>query len=84
LAEYRFNDTTFHSINYDPNWQVICFGTNKGQLLNYFIKVGNDNPNFDYNEDFTKKKKMEAKEIDDKNVSLNQDSMVFLSEYEEI
>ena len=51
LLDYRFNDTLFHSIEYDPEWQVICLGTNKGQLLNFFIKIGDDQPYFDTFED---------------------------------
>lgn len=51
LLDYRFNDITFHSIEYDPEWQVICFGTSKGTILNFFIKIGDDVPYFDTFED---------------------------------
>lgn len=47
LLEYRFSDTIFHSISFDPEWSVLVLGTNKGTLLNYFIKVGNDIGYFD-------------------------------------
>ena len=30
LLDYRFNETLFHSINYDPDWSVLTLGTNRG------------------------------------------------------
>jgi len=51
LLDYRFNDLLFHSIEYDPKWQVICFGTNKGTILSFFIKISDDQPYFDSFED---------------------------------
>ena len=42
LLEYRFEGMTFHSINYDPQWEVLSVGTSTGKLLNYAIKVDSE------------------------------------------
>lgn len=80
--DYRFQDLSFHSINYDPEWSVLTLGTSKGTLLNYFIKVGNDSPMYDNL--YEQCKQRLPAEVNDKDVSQKPDTVVASVEFEQL
>lgn len=82
LLEYRFEGQLFHSLDYDPEWEVLSFGTSKGQLLNYCLKVGIENCYLA--EDGNNSKQNTHHIINDKDVKHVKDQMILRTPFEQV
>ena len=80
LLDYRFTDTLFHTISYDPEWQVINFGSSKGQILSYYIKIGSEKLN-DMSGSYISQLNI-VEIVNDSALSKNEDTIVFQKEFE--